>query len=166
MRYFNRILPILSIVLLPIFSMSHVDCKAQSKSDKSCPANYSTKKFYEEHLKGTGDYTEATVRKHLKWLSQKLLDLLIQERQKSSKRRDVPYINGDPFTDSQELPTDFQLITLSCSEKNARIKVKFSYDGAFSEWIIAQLIRQNQEWKIDNIYYKNGHHLQGDLKRK
>lgn len=68
---------------------------------------------------------------------------------------EVPPINGDPFTDSQEYPEGFVLGEVSMEGDLARVPVVFS-DAYGSRTVEMALIREAGRWRIDDLTYEDG----------
>ena len=75
----------------------------------------------------------------------------------------VPYLVGDPFTDSQEYPDSFSIDKADCKKTTgATVKVIFAF-GDEKRWVILKLIPEDNDWKIDNVF--SGTSLLDDLKK-
>ena len=69
---------------------------------------------------------------------------------------EVPPINGDPFTDSQEYPTRFKVTRITGDNNRASVEVVFA--NAWNTYpLVYLLVREADEWKIDNIVYAGGY---------
>jgi hypothetical protein len=123
------------------------------------------KSFYRKHLAaGNTSYTERNILAKRKWLSKPLFDALVAERKKSAKSDSAPYLNGDPFTDSQEYPSSFSIDTFDCRKAETTVKVTFTNQPE-TKWVIVKLVLQNHQWKIDNVFYQDGNNLFANLRK-
>ncbi len=69
---------------------------------------------------------------------------------------EVPPINGDPFTDSQEYPTRFAVTRVTGDSSRAGVEVVFA--NAFNTYpLVYLLVREPDGWKLDNIVYSGGY---------
>ena len=69
---------------------------------------------------------------------------------------EVPPINGDPFTDSQEYPTRFLVSRATGDDTRASVEVTFA-SGWSNYPLIYRLVREANGWKLDDIVYGNGY---------
>lgn len=60
--------------------------------------------FYTYHLKHDMRFDEGTVVKRKEWLSPDFYRLLLTETRRPADSGEAPFVDGDPFTDSQEYP--------------------------------------------------------------
>ncbi len=69
---------------------------------------------------------------------------------------EVPPINGDPFTDSQEYPTRFTVLQARGDETHATAEVVFA--SAWTTYpLVYRLVREADGWKLDDIVYPGGY---------
>lgn len=161
--FINAFLVIVSVnsISVSLFATS------QSKKQRStCSAGEVVEFLYNDHFKRWKDSEEAKLNTKKKWLSTKLFDLFTLELKRPRNKDKVPYLDGDPFTHSQENPKTFRLGKAICLGSTAKVKVEFAYDGSFKDWVTVDLIFQDSTWRINNIRYRGGHDLQSDLKHK
>jgi len=76
---------------------------------------------------------------------------------------EVPVINGDPFTDSQEYPTRFAVNKASVRGSSAEVPVRFA-DAYRNRNVTYLLVRERGVWRLDDLVYEQGETLQGLLK--
>ena len=67
--------------------------------------------FYEFHFRHDMGFGEAGLRARRQWLAPALYRSLLTEARKPKSSDEVPLIDGDPFTDSQEYPSSFRIGT-------------------------------------------------------
>ncbi len=75
---------------------------------------------------------------------------------------EVPPINGDPFTDSQEYPTRFAVQAARIEGDVAEVPVRFA-DAYAGRELLYRLRREAGGWRIDDIDYGRGEHFSGLL---
>ena len=63
-------------------------------------------------------FSEASVRERSAWLAPELVDLCHAYFQKPVHPDEVPDVDGDPFTDSQEYPKSFSVGRPSVSDRS------------------------------------------------
>ncbi len=68
---------------------------------------------------------------------------------------EVPPINGDPLTDSQEYPTRFRVDAATPQGDSASVPVTM-LDGWQSRSLRLQLVREQDQWRLDDIVYERG----------
>jgi hypothetical protein len=123
--------------------------------------------FYEYHLKHDMGFTEENIQQRQKWLTSNLYQRIIEVQRKPSDPNVVPHITGDPFTDSQEYPNNFQIESVRLTKGVGSLKVVFKDDGADqsrTKWVIVRLRSGNGVWKIFDIKYQDGGTFLQDLK--
>lgn len=65
---------------------------------------------------------------------------------------EVPPIDGDPFTDSQEYPIHFTVLQARGDDTRATVEVVFT--SAWTTYTLAyQVVREADGWKLDDIVY-------------
>ena len=76
---------------------------------------------------------------------------------------EVPPINGDPFTYSQEYPSRFTLGRPGADAAQAVVPVSFS-DGSRTRRVDYVLRRDGGGWRVDDLRYDDGGTLRGLLR--
>lgn len=118
--------------------------------------------FLEAHFNGDMGFDEKTVAAKQKWLSHDLKAAIVAYFAKPFPEDEVPPINGDPFTDSQEYPTRFFVGKASMNGKKADVPV--GYSDAFSEkTVVFMLVRDGARWRLDDLSYEHGGTFTGQL---
>jgi len=104
-----------------------------------------------------------------------LLNEFVREKEYSRTHPNesfVPYMEGDPFTQSQEYPTSFRIGKALVTGNKADVKIIFLWDekssrGRDERNVQIDLVKQNGKWLIDNIIDMDNHsNLLKDLKRE
>lgn len=109
----------------------------------------------ERHFAGTMAFDPATVAAKRPWLSAALQQRVAAYFAKPRRRDQVPPINGDPFTDTQETPTRFAVQAASVEGERARVPVRFA--DAFSQrGVTYLLVREGGRWRVDDLADSRG----------
>jgi len=124
------------------------------------------------------NFTRQSVRLKRRWITPELYGLLLNEFKREGeygkahpKEDFVPYMEGDPFTDSQEYPTSFRVGKASVSDDSAKVTVTFLWGSKNSSSqdqrnTVIELVRNQGAWVIRNIVQADGRDLLTDLKRE
>ena len=160
------------LALLPIHS-------AFSQLQTSATPEAVVQSFYRFHFSHNMDFSRQNVQRRRQWLSPQLLGLLINEFHREDeyarahpKESFVPYMEGDPFTNSQEYPSSFRVGKTVVSDEKANVSVLLLWKGRGKEGgdkrnLDIQLVREGGKWVINNILNKdNGDDLVANLKRE
>jgi hypothetical protein len=118
--------------------------------------------FYRFHLAHDMAFTEDNLGQRQNRLSPDLYRLLADELQRPSAADEAPYINVDPFTDTQEYPTGFQIVQSEHDHGKVKVKVDFALLPQ-RRTVIVQLIPVADRWLIDDLTYEDGQSLRGLL---
>jgi hypothetical protein len=137
------------LLLLP------VAVSGQQSKAKSADAVATVKAFYTFHFAHKFDYTLRGLPQRRKWLDAGLSNLLVAELKKPVKKDEVPELDGDPFTNSQEYPTTFRIGNTKESGANASVEIIFIWkekDKVIDEkGVEVVLVKAKNVWKIANI---------------
>ena len=109
-------------------------------------------KFFEIHFAHEMGFTRASLEAKESWLSADLARLLHQELNKPASPNEVPNIDGDPFTDSQEYPKGFRVMDVSVKGDKATVRVRFTWPQQ-SRVLNVLLVRESGQWRIDDFVY-------------
>ena len=113
--------------------------------------------FYAGHFKGSMGFDEASLRAKRDRLSPELFTALLGKAKEPSSPDEVPDIDGDPFTDSQEYPDAFKLGKLQSSAGGARVPVTFTWKNGNPPRTLTVVLKNLQEgWRIDDLRYPRG----------
>lgn len=114
------------------------------------------------HLAGDLGFTEALWTDKAAWLSQALAASLRAYFAAPWPEDEVPPINGDPLTDSQEYPTRFAVGAATVEGQRALVPVQFA-DG-WQVWRVAlELVVEDGGWKLDEVRGRDGSGLRAVL---
>jgi hypothetical protein len=143
------------LVFLPVISFSQLPDKA------SAAAAATVKAFYTFHFKNRFDYSRQGLRQRQRWLDATLYQLLLAELKKSdasTKKNEVPDLDGDPFTNSQEYPNSFHIGDTKQEYAKAIVEVVFVWQDKGKviqeRSIEVELSKSKNGWKISNIIDK------------
>lgn len=155
-------LALIALILLPVVSFG------KEPINKRSDAAATVRAFYAFHFKHNYDYLEPALKQRRRWLDENLYKLLLAELKKSeesTKRNEVPDLNGDPFTNSQEYPNSFQIGKSKQTADRAIVEVFFIWKEKRKvidkKRVEVELVNRNNAWKISNIISKAEEH--GDL---
>ena len=147
-RRLRAMLRVVAIVLLFGSSALGGDTARRASSN---PADV-VRAFYTYHFAHDMGFSEASVRERSVWLAPELVDLCHAYFQKPVRPGEVPDVDGDPFTDSQEYPKSFSVGKPSVSDTIVRVPVTLSWPD-HHRTIRVQLQVVNGSWRITNIAY-------------
>ena len=120
-------------------------------------------RLLEAHFRGNMGFTPASTKRKQDWLSTRLKDRVAHYFAQPASADEVPVINGDPFTDSQEYPTRFAVNKASVRGSSAEVPVRFA-DAYRNRNVTYRLVRERGVWRLDDLVYEQGETLQGLLK--
>lgn len=118
--------------------------------------------LFADHFKHTMGFTKASLARKSKWLSPDLLARLNAELARPGNPDEVPNIDGDPFTDSQEYPKHFVVGKAMNEGGLTRVPVTFSGNGP-KQMVVALLRKTGGSWSVDDLAYQDGKTLRGQL---
>jgi uncharacterized protein DUF3828 len=118
--------------------------------------------FYAYHFAHDMGFTEASVRAKAAWLAPALVDLCRAYFRKPVSAGEVPDIDGDPFTDSQEYPTSFRVGPSRSSKTTTQVAVMLAWPHR-QRTISVQMMQRHGSWRITNIVYDDSRSLRGLL---
>ncbi|MGA2382487.1 MAG: DUF3828 domain-containing protein [Gemmatimonadales bacterium] len=121
--------------------------------------------FYRFHFAHDMAFTRSAVRRREGWLSSDLLALCRAYFAASSPTDEVPEIDGDPFTDSQEYPASFRVGAARVAGDTAQVPVTFSWKAGDRRVVTVVLVAR-RDWKIADVRYERGETLRGELTTK
>jgi hypothetical protein len=113
------------------------------------------KDFYAFHIKHDMGFTEATAKARKAWLSDGLWKAIQKYFKTPSKDDEVPGIDGDPFTDSQDPPTQFEVGNTEMKDPFAYVSVTLSGNGD-KRVVKVKLQKSTAGWKIDDVTWSTG----------
>jgi hypothetical protein len=121
-----------------------------------------TQAFLELHFSGDMGFTEDNMKPLRNRFSKSLDAAMTRYFARPAPDDEVPAIDGDPFTDSQEYPQRFSVGKARVSGDQAELTVQFS--DAFSDRSNVYLLkREGGAWHLDNLRFSSGETLLGLL---
>lgn len=118
--------------------------------------------LFSDHFNHAMGFTKASVARKTKWLSPELVARLNAELSRPGNPDEVPNINGDPFTDSQEYPKRFVVGKAMNEAELTRVPVTFGGNGR-QRTVVALLRKSSEGWRVDDLAYQDGTTLRGSL---
>jgi hypothetical protein len=156
-----------NVGLALVFSMFMLEpsvSPSQSTARQHADAVVVVKEFYSFHFRNKFDYSLRGLRLRRRWLAPNLYQLLTAELKRPSNADEVPDLDGDPFTDSQEPPATFRIGKTTGSGEKATIEVfliwKEKRKVLEERKVEVDLGRSGNSWRITNI---RANHADGDL---
>ena len=101
------------------------------------------------------------------WLTPTLQQRLDRWLARPPSPNEVPDLNGDPFTDSQEPPLAFELLAVRIRGSTADVTVRFEFEGEHSRKpvraskrdVVMQVVHTDGGWRIEDLRYADGSRL-------
>jgi hypothetical protein len=112
--------------------------------------------FYAFHFAHDMGFTEASVRRRSRWLAPDLLARCRGYFARPETPGDVPPIDGDPFTDSQDYPEGFRVGDATVRGDTALVPVTMTWPGAEARAVTLVLMRGTRGWRIADVRYASG----------
>lgn len=112
--------------------------------------------FYAFHLGHGMAFTPESVRAKNQWLAPVLVDLCESYFRRPASSEEVPEIDGDPFTDSQEYPKRFRVGAARVSGEAARVPVSLYWSHGPPRDVTVHLVRVAGQWRISDVISGKG----------
>jgi hypothetical protein len=112
--------------------------------------------FYAFHFAHDMGFTEASVRRRSRWLSPDLLARCRAYFARPGRPDEVPAIDGDPFTESQEYPAGFRVGDATVRGDTALVPVTMTWPEAEARAVTLVLTRGARGWLIADVRYASG----------
>lgn len=161
---------------LLLASLALVSCNIPQIEDGKCTASRETvRSFYSQHFNNEAErgFTRENIAKKEKFLTPELYRLLQHEFERQEEfvkahPDEVPFIDGDPFTDSQEYPTGFKvgecdisgesrtkhnvnLFWKSADDKPTQRVMKVEVEKRGGKWLINDFIDDTNESLVKTL---------------
>jgi hypothetical protein len=142
---------------LILFASPSRQAHAQPASPAARAAARAAESFYRFHFARDRGFTRANVVQRRRFLSPELYRLLLNELRREAAFRkarpdEVPFMTGDPFTDSQENPEIFAVDVAEVSGNKASVQVTFSWrDVEQGHALEVELLRAGGRWLIHDV---------------
>jgi len=111
------------------------------------------------HFAGNMTFSPESIAAQSAWLSTSLRDKLTRWFARTAGSEEVPYLSGDPFTDSQEPPETFELAPAQLRGDRAELTVTYRGPSIDSHPVHFQLLRAQGAWRIDDLRFRDGQSL-------
>jgi hypothetical protein len=113
-------------------------------------------RLFEDHFMDDLDFTPASVARKRDRLTADLYRQIEAYFQRPTKPDEVPVINGDPFTNTQEYPSSFAVSEGTQQDATTtRVPVVMTI-GPNKRTVQVQLVRQGSGWVVDDLVYEDG----------
>lgn len=119
--------------------------------------------FYAYHFAHDMAFTAAAVRRRARWLTADLLALCRAYFARPSPADEVPAIDGDPFTDSQDTPDAYQVGAATVAGDTSLIPVALSWKAGDRRTIVAVLVKVRGAWRMTDLRYADEPSLRQQL---
>jgi len=113
--------------------------------------------FYQYHFAHDRGFLKSNVERRRRWLTPELYGLLMNEFRRAAAHQkthpdDAPFMNGDPFTNSQEYPDTFRAGRATVRGATAEVPVTFRWRAtAETKTVRVELRRRQGRWLIRNV---------------
>lgn len=131
-----------------------LDRSAGALASADTPAG-TVQHLLESHMAGDMGFDTASIARKRRWLTGSFATRIHGYLARPISADEVPDINGDPFTDSQEYPTRFSVRVGSRANDVAVVPVRFT-DGYAARLVSYVLRREDGAWRVDDIRYERG----------
>jgi hypothetical protein len=111
--------------------------------------------LFADHFMHDMGFTTASVARKRAWMTQGLNQEIDAYFQRPMPKDEPPVIDGDPFTNTQEYPTTFQVGDAVMDGAKANVPVVMTI-GPARRTVKAQTVRQGTGWLIDDLVYEDG----------
>lgn len=153
--------PLLFALLLFLFAV-----QAPAAQETSPDAAKAVQAFYDYHFKHSMAFDAAQIKARKAWLTPELYALITKVLNKPVPKGDAPDIEGDIFTDSQEVPTAFHVGKATVNNATANVaKVEVTFTWSREKRHVTLLLTQVEHaWLIQDIDYGDHRSLTKDLR--
>ncbi|MEW5788520.1 MAG: hypothetical protein AB1899_11775 [Pseudomonadota bacterium] len=112
----------------------------------------------ERHFGGDMGFGPATAPAKAPFQSKRLNQMVADYLARPRTPDQVPPINGDPYTASQEYPTRFAVGVASLGKQRARVPVRFA-DAWGQRMVTYDLVLEDGGWRVDDLDFGHGTRL-------
>jgi hypothetical protein len=154
---------ILCLITLVLFNVSSV---ASQPQPSPAVAAAQIAALYGFHFAHDMAFSRRGVQVRSAWLSPRLHEACLSYFGRRVSPDEVPAIDGDPFTNSQEYPQSFRVGTPAVSRSTALVPVTLRWPDGHTGSLSVVLVVQGDTWLVDDIEYPQGPSLRKLLERK
>ncbi len=115
-------------------------------------------RFLEAHMAADMGFSPESVGWKRRLLTPRLSSAAVLYFETPRPADEVPPINGDPFTDSQEYPTRFAVGAATVAEGTATVPVRLA-DAHRERTVTYILVDHGDGWRVDEVVAEDGTHL-------
>lgn len=112
--------------------------------------------LYSYHFAHEKGFTPTGLEERSAWLSSDLLALCRTYFAAPSSPNEVPAIDGDPFTDSQEYPDSFAVGVARIDGNAATVPVTMLWPSAPRRTVTVVLVKDAKGWLVSDLRYESG----------
>lgn len=142
--------------LAAVFLALPVPSHAAARRQADTTAAGAVRAFYAYHVAHGAAFTPGSVRRRARWLTPQLLERCRAYFAVSRPADEVPPVDGDPFTDSQDYPSSYRVGAATVAGDTAVVPVTFSWPGGERHTVTVVLARSPSAWRIANLRYESG----------
>jgi hypothetical protein len=170
MKFQHSIIYLLSVLLVAIPARDVIAGRQRTRAPQT-DARRVVQSFYSFHFARNRNFTAANIRQRRQWFTSELNRLLAYELRREAvftkaHPDDVPYMEGDPFTFSQDYPDSFQVGDATAQPHKILIPVIFTWRGnSETRTIKVEVIEQRSRWLINNFFDEHEPDLLKQLRR-
>lgn len=121
--------------------------------------------LFADHFMHDMGFTRETVARKGNWLTPGLNQEIDTHFRQPFPADEPPPINGDPFTNTQEYPSAFQVGEAVMDGARANVPVVMTI-GPERRTVRAQVVRQGSGWLVDDLIYPDNSTFRALLKEK
>jgi hypothetical protein len=153
-----RMLIALLLLLMPAGAFA-----AESKAANAPRAT--VQQLFADHFMHDMGFTRDTVARKRNWLTSGLNQEIDAYFRRPFPADEPPPINGDPFTNTQEYPSAFQVGEAVMDAGKANVPVVMTI-GPERRTVRAHVVRQGTGWLVDDLVYADGSTFRALLKEQ
>jgi len=145
-----------------LFGLDHVVWQVRRTNLELSP-EAAVLELLRQHMTRDMAFTKGSAARKASLLTQSLTRAIAGYFARPVPRDEVPVINGDPFTDSQEYPSGFTVGAVLRVGSRATVPVRFDEEGR-SKLVEYRLQLSGTTWRVDDLHYPDGVTFRGLLK--
>jgi|RhiMethySRZTD1v2_1073278.scaffolds.fasta_scaffold430669_3 hypothetical protein len=119
------------------------------------PPRAVVQQLFADHFMHDMGFTQASVARKRAWMTPGLNQEIDAYMRRPQPKDEPPVIDGDPFTNTQEYPSAFQVGDAVMDGAKANVPVVMTI-GPTRRTVRAQAVRQGAGWLIDDLIYEDG----------
>lgn len=145
-----------------LFGLDHVVWRVRRTNLELSP-EAAVLELLRQHMTRNMAFTKGSAARKASLLTQSLTKAIAGYFARPVPRDEVPVINGDPFTNSQEYPSSFTVGAVLRVGSRATVAVRFDEEGR-SKMVEYRLQLSGTTWLVDDLHYPDGVTFRGLLK--